>query len=588
MNERTVAEAIASVGRRWPTNGYTFQDLKGNETFYSFPDVEVQSAGRAAALQALGVRKGDRLGMVVIEPEDFVLTFLGALRIGAVPVPVYPPLGLGNFDAYGKRVAQLFQASEASLLITSPQLQYVLWALIDQVPSLRLLVKTTDLHHRGTPDYPEIGPDDLAFLQYTSGSTSDPKGVMITHRCLIANTHGNMGAGGLQMDPATDKGVTWLPLYHDMGLIGFVVATVCWGVSAVFIPTIRFLRDPSVWFETIHRHRATTSFGPCFAYGLAAKKATQAQLDRWDLACIKVLGCGGEPVNPQTIRTFTELFHQRTGMAANVVRPGYGSAEVTLTISLTPMAETMRVNPVDAERFASDGIAVEPVEGKPYLEHVACGVCIPAHEMAIFDLDGNRQADGVEGEICMRGPSVMPGYFRNQEATRATFRAGWLRSGDLGYLRDGHIYVTGRIKDLVICRGSKYHPQSIEWAVGEVAGVRRGNVVAFSVPGDDTEQLVIVAETREPKADHDRMTEAIKAAVRREIGLEPGDVVFIASGQLPKTSSGKLQRARARQHYLEGELDHTTSRITSGPSARIALARQVARSMWTRLKHVSR
>ena len=583
----TVAEAIASTGKKWPRNGYTFQDLRGGERFYSFSEVELATAGRAAAFQRVGVDKGDRVGLVLVEPEEFVLTFLAALRIGAVPVPVYPPLGLGNFDAYIDRVALLLKSCEATLLVTSPRLQHVLWTLVEKVPSLRRLVSARALSgDHGKPTYPSLGPDDLAFLQYTSGSTADPKGVMVTHRCLVANTQGNMGPGGLCMDAEKDIGVTWLPLYHDMGLIGFVVATVCWGVSVVFIPTLRFLRDPAIWMETIHRYRGTTSFGPCFAYGLISRKATPKQLSQWDLSCVKVFGCGGEPVNPVTIRKFTELFHDNTGMPRNAVRPGYGSAEVTLTISLTPMSEGMRVNRVDAERFAADGIPVSAVAGKPFLEHVACGVVIPGHEMRIFDENGGSLPEGTQGEICMRGPSVSPGYFRNQQATKEAFRDDWLRSGDLGYLLDGHVYVTGRIKDLIIYHGRNFHPQQIEWVAGEVRNVRKGNVVAFSVPGEDSEELIVVLETKE--TDRERIIADVRVAVQRETSLVPAEVVCLEPGEVPKTSSGKLQRGKVRQAYLEGTLGAKGVRLTGGHTNRLVLARQLARSFWARIKNSRR
>ncbi|HEV7785925.1 MAG TPA: AMP-binding protein, partial [Thermoanaerobaculia bacterium] len=290
---RTMAEAIVRAAALWPTHGCTFQDLKGEETFYSFVQIAGETARRAGALQALGLRKGDRLGMVVIEPEDFVLTFLACLRVGIIPVPFYPPLGLGNFASYSSRIGQLLESCQARMLFASRRLESVLWALVGEVPCLETLITGKHLERdHPTPDFPDLEPDDIAFLQYTSGSTADSKGVMISHRCLIANSEGILGPGGLQADPLKDLGVTWLPLYHDMGLIGFVVAPLCFGVSVVFIPTLRFLRDPTVWMETIHRHRATISFGPNFAYGLVARRATPEHLARWDLSCLKVLGCG--------------------------------------------------------------------------------------------------------------------------------------------------------------------------------------------------------------------------------------------------------------------------------------------------------
>src|SRR5262249_29294610 len=201
-----------------------------------------------------------------------------------------------------------------------------------------------------------IAPADTAFLQFTSGSTRDPRGVIVSHACLLANALGIAGEGGLRVDPRRDVGVTWLPLYHDMGLVGFVVASMCIGVRVVFIPTLRFLRNPSVWMDTMHRHRATISFGPNFSYALATKKATPERLQRWDLSSVRVLGCGGEPVNAGVIRAFTAVFHQHAGLREDAVRPAYGLAEATLTTSVTPMDQGMTTLCIDRERFQEDGI----------------------------------------------------------------------------------------------------------------------------------------------------------------------------------------------------------------------------------------
>jgi acyl-CoA synthetase (AMP-forming)/AMP-acid ligase II len=587
LEYRTVTEAIPGTAARWPGHGYTFQDLKGDETFYSFAEVERETARRAGALQALGLAKGDRLGMVLIEPRDFVLTFLACLRVGVVPVPFYPPLGLGNFASYSARIGRLLESCGARMLFASRRLESVLWALVSEVPCLERLI--TDKHlerDHPPPVYPEIGADDVAFLQYTSGSTDDPKGVMITHGCLVANSEGILGSGGLQGDSSRDVGVTWLPLYHDMGLIGFVVAPLCFGISVIFIPTLRFLRDPTVWMETIHRHRATISFGPNFAYGFVARRSTPEQLARWDLSCLKVLGCGGEPVHPDTVRSFSERFAQHARMQPDLVRPGYGCAEGTLTTSLTPMNEGLRLNTVDADTFGTRGVAAPAREGRPVLTHVACGVPIPGHEVVVVDKDKkeHRLPDGVEGEILFRGPSVAPGYFHNEKATRETFRDGWLYTGDLGYLLDGHVYVTGRIKDLIIYHGRNYHPQSIEWPVGNLPGVRKGNVVAFSVPGEDSEEVVVVLERTGSGDGGELLIREVKRVMQAEAGLAAHDVVLLPKHRLPKTSSGKLQRRKTREMYLNGELGQAGSRMTVARTSVAELALQVTRSLWTRFR----
>jgi acyl-CoA synthetase (AMP-forming)/AMP-acid ligase II len=577
---RTVAEAVAHIGSVWPENGFTFQDGEGRERTRTFPEIERETARRAAGLQARGLRKGDRLGMVVFEPEDFVLTFLAALRVGVVPVPLYPPLSLGSLDSYAERTARILTTAGAKLLAVNARLQNILWQQVDRVPSLRGVITVEDLAQvEATPDYPDIAPDDLAFLQYTSGSTADPKGVMVSHRALVANGYGIMD--GLMVDVTRDKGVTWLPLFHDMGLIGFVVAPILNGCPVVFIPTVRFIKRPSVWLETIHRHRGSITFAPNFAYALAARKARPDELDRWDLSCMRVFGCGAEPIHADTIRTFTDLFTARCKLPRTAFLPAYGLAEATLAVTFKPIDAEFHTRRVDAQRLQEEGVAVTPVNGALAAEHVSCGRPFPGHEIAILDTDGTPVPEGVQGEITLRGDSVTPGYFENAEATAEVFRDGRLHTGDLGFLWHGELYVTGRIKDLIILNGRNLHPQVIEWTVGEVPGVRKGNVVAFSRPGSETEELIVVLETRE--TDLEALRARVRKAVQHEHGIPTADIVCVAAGVLPKTSSGKVQRRRTREQYLARTLGRDGTR-TVGTAARITLARHMARSFWTRAK----
>jgi fatty-acyl-CoA synthase len=585
----TVAEAIEKVGQLFPDHGYVFQDLQGNETAYSYPEVEVETAQRAAVLQSLGLVKGDRLGLVVIEPEDFVLTFLAAVRVGLVPIPLYPPMSFANLDAYAERTARVLDTSGAKVLAASARLQNVLWGLCDRVTSLKRLVTVETLRKdQRKPDLPvslpEVRPEDLAFLQYTSGSTADPKGVMVTHGSLVANAKGIM-TEGLQLDPRLgDKGVSWLPLYHDMGLIGFVIAPICQGVGSVFIPTMRFIKRPSVWLDTIHRHRGTASFAPNFAYALAARRVKESDLVKWDLSCLKVLGCGAEPIQAETMRQFTKRFAEKCKLPETSIMPAYGMAEATLAITLKPAPERFRTITIDADTFAESGRAEAPAEGRAAVEHVACGVPFSGHEVAILDDRGSRLPEGSEGEICHRGPSVTLGYFNNPEATAASYRDGWLRTGDLGFQRDGQLYVTGRIKDLIIVNGRNVHPQAVEWTVGELGGVRKGNVVAFSVPGEVGEELVVVLETKLRGDDAAPLIDEVRQAVQRELSLSTREVLCLAAGTLPKTSSGKLQRRKTRDQYLKGELGGEGARTFGSSADRLTLARHVARSMWSRAK----
>jgi fatty-acyl-CoA synthase len=523
------------------------------------------------------MKKGDRLGMVVVDPEDFVSTFLGAIRVGVVPVPLYPPVHLGNLESYTRQTAAILSSSGATFLAVSPGLASIFWAFVDRVQSLEQVIDIRSLTcDPSALREVAVAPEDLVFLQYTSGSTGTPKGVRATSRTLIANIHGFMGAS-LAMDPEVDSGVSWLPLTHDMGLIGFVLGPIYWSVSVTFIPTLRFLKRPECWMETIHRQRATVSFAPNFAYGWLARTIRDEDLDRWTLSHVRALGVGAEPLHYDTLKRFTDRF-ARTGLRPEVLLPAYGLAESMLAITMKTATEAMKVRTLDAKRFRDEGVSV-PSQGPEVERHISCGTVIPGHELRIVDETGANRPDGARGRILFRGPSVMEGYM--EEGVDGLIDAdGWLWTGDLGYVVDGELYVVGREKDLIIIRGRNISPQTIEWEVDKLADVRTGSTIAVSVPADDTEGVVVMLETR--SADVERLKAEVGAVVKRVTGLVPVDVVCLPPGTIPKTSSGKLQRVKARRQYLENKLGREGSRTSGSIVARFRLGLQIARSWWSR------
>jgi fatty-acyl-CoA synthase len=545
----TVVEALAAA-KADSRNGFTFQNLHGDETKYTFAELEAETARRAAAMQQLGLHKGDRLGLVIAEPEDFVLAFLAALRTGVVPVPLYPPHYLGGLENYCKQTGAILRSSGARVLVASPQVIGIVRALPAWVEGLKTVVSTRELTGSSREThYPDILPDDLAFLQYTSGSTMAPRGVMVTHRSLVSNIRAFMGTG-LKMDPDRDSGVCWLPLYHDMGLVGFVLGPLFWGVSVVFIPTLRFIKNASAWLDAVDLHRATVTFAPNFAFSLAARRVRAAELGRWDLSCLKAIGCGAEPIHPPTVREFVRVFSESCRLNPAAVVPAYGLAECTLAVAMKTLGQPLRTRLVDAEAFQQDGIARPVGDGDAVsaIEHVSCGRILSGAEVAILDVNGERAPDDVEGEVCVRGPSVAAGYFGEPEAWARVWRDGWLSTGDLGYLSTGELFITGRSKDLIILNGRNHHPQTIEWTVAEVDGVREGSVVAFSRPGASGEELVVIVEAR--AKDFNRLVADVEDAVHNAVFTKPADVVWLRPGSLPKTSSGKLKRHEIKQQYL--------------------------------------
>jgi acyl-CoA synthetase (AMP-forming)/AMP-acid ligase II len=588
---RTYLDVFEAVARRGDGAGLTFLDNDSKERFIGWTSLMAEVRSRGRKLAALGLRKGDRAALIIPDAFDFVLTFLGAVAMGIVPVPLYPPLALARLDAYLETTARILAAASADLVITTSQVEKVLWSVIPKVPSVRDLVTVEKLLAQKEPaePAPQVGPSDPVFLQFTSGSTAAPKGVIVTHQSLLANARAIMH-DGLRSDPDQgDKGISWLPLYHDMGLIGFVLSPLLNGVPIVYIPTLAFVRRPTLWLDVVSRHRATLTFAPNFAFARVTKRATEADLGRWDLSCLRVVGCGAEPIHPGTMRAFVDKF-ARCGLRPQTLLPCYGMAEATLAMTFVGLDDEMRVDTIDAdlchrERRAQptrkNGSPAEP------LELVSCGRPFPGHEIAVFDQEGRRVPERCIGEIRFRGPSVAGGYFRNPDATRESFGAdGWLRTGDLGYLADGEVFISGRQKDILIVHGRNYYPQSIEWQVEDVPGIRKGNVVAFSVPGADTEEVVVVAETGE--TDPEKRVEVarqVKAHLNRALSLAPGDVVLLGVGELPKTTSGKLQRRKTREQYLLRTLGKDGVRTMGSTGQRLILARHFVVSLASRVRH---
>jgi fatty-acyl-CoA synthase len=564
--------------------GYDFLDGRLESRPWSFADLNAEADRRAAYFQSLGLNEGDRIAMIVPDGQDFVLTFFGAIRAGLVPVPMYPPLALGKMDSYVESARKIMTTAGARYLVTSKAVAPVVWSLVPRVPTLEDLL-TVEKVEKGAKDTehrfvdPGLRPEDTCFLQFTSGSTSDPKGVVVTHANLVANAKAIM-VDGLKSDGEKDRGVSWLPLYHDMGLIGFVVAPMLTEVPVVFIPTLSFVKGPNTWMETIHEHRGTITFAPNFAFGLAAKRMSAKRAEKLDLSCLRVVGCGAEPIHADTMRNFVEAFAP-AGLKAEAVMPAYGMAEATLAITFDRLDRPFRTARIDRTRYELDKV-VEPSNAPDAMELVSCGHHFPGHEVGIMGDDKELVGEGRVGEVVLRGPSVTGGYFENDEATATLLRDGWLHSGDLGFILNGELYISGRMKDLIILNGRNYYPQSIEWEVEQVSGVRRGNVVAFAVTGAQSEELVVVAESRAPE--RETLSKAIKQRVHDAFGLRARDVVLVEPGALPKTSSGKLQRRRTRNMYETSTLE-SENRAPGATSTKLKLARHLTASAVARITH---
>ncbi len=584
--------AAIDAGKGLTSKGYTFTDRDSDGEFYSFERLREEAMRRAAHFRSYGLKKGDRLAMVVPDGEDFVPTFLGAVWAGIVPVPLYPPLSLGKLDSYVDTLIAILNKAKPTHLVTNAKVQTILWGGVSKVPSIKGVITTEELKGPApegmSTEKAQVTDDDLCFLQFTSGSTSTPKGVAVTHANLRANAWAIM-RDGLKTDTDVDHGVSWLPLYHDMGLIGFVVSPLFHRVSVTFIPTMTFVRNATIWLRTIHRVKGTITFAPNFAYALAVKRAKPEQIASLDLSSMRHFGCGAEPINPVTMRAFTDTFAP-SGLKPSMMLPSYGMAEATLAISFIGVEDSLTTDVVDGDAYQQDRKAVpadpELLKTGRAQEFVNCGKSFSKHEVGAFDDAGKRQPDRRIGELWVRGPSVAKGYYEDTEATERTFGNGWLKTGDYGYLVDGNVFITGRKKDLIIINGRNYDPQRLEWIVDELPEVRKGSTVAFSRPGPQSEELVIAIESR--SKDEAALIELVKQKINENMQLTPADVAIAPVGSLPKTSSGKLQRAKTRQQYLDGSLGKEGVRTIGSNGEKIVVAKHVAQSLIGRAQHRAR
>lgn len=549
--DTTLVSALARLPRG-TARGFRFIGRDRQERYYPFEELEAEAYRRAAFLGAMGLSKGDRVALVIGEPHEFVLTLLGAMVGGFVPVPIFPRASFKNVESYIDTLAHIVGISSSSVAVAMEGNREIVEQLLGRVDCLARVVTAETAFEGDAPAFtrPTITPDDLCFLQFTSGSTSKPKGVMVTHRSLVANATSFLGPCGLDRRP-DDVAVSWLPLFHDMGLIGFVLGTIICDIEPVILPTETFARSPGLWLETISKYRASITFAPNFAYGLVTKRVKDKDLASLDLSRLRVAGCGAEPIRAQTLQEFATKFAP-AGFQATALLPSYGMAESCLAITFHQLGTPMIVDKLDADAMKRGDATPATEASETVLEVVSCGRWFPGHELQIIDDEGNALPERKVGQVVSRGPSVTMGYFENPEATAEGFRDGWLHTGDLGYVADGNVYICGRMKDLIIVRGANFYPQDLEWAASDLEGVRRGNVVAFSVMRDGTEELVIAAEAA--SQDASRLRDEVNQVISANFGITPMHVAMVRVGDLPKTSSGKAQRRKTKAMFENGEL----------------------------------
>ncbi|MDI6746116.1 MAG: AMP-binding protein [Rhodocyclaceae bacterium] len=521
----------------------------------SYRTLQAEAHALAAGLLEHGVQPGDRIAIMLPTGREFFAAFYGALYAGGVPVPLYPPARPSQLEDHMRRIAGIVANAEAAVLVTDPRAKLLGHLLSAQCASLRLVATPADVSRPGSPPaLPPLKTEDIAFLQYTSGSTGNPKGVVLTHANLLANLRAMEQASGVTAD---DIFVSWLPLYHDMGLIGACLGSLTLGFHLVLMSPLAFLARPQRWLATIHRHRATVSAAPNFAYEMCANKLDERDLAGLDLSCWRLAFNGAEPVSTETLARFAERCAPY-GFNPAAMTPVYGLAESSVGLVFPPLGRGPLIDCVDRRTLSTTSIA-RPVHGDT--EHaqkiVTCGRVLPDHALRIIDASGRELPERTQGRVQFRGPSSTSGYYRNPEATAKLLDGDWLNTGDLGYLAAGELYLTGREKDIIIRGGHNIYPQELEEAASHVAGVRRGGVAVFPAtdPRTGSERLVVLAETLERDAEaRNRILVEINRLAVDLIGLPADDIVLAPPRSVLKTSSGKIRRAACREHYERGTL----------------------------------
>ena len=529
-------------------------DESGSPEDVTYQALHTEAAAVAAGLLARDVMPGDTVAIMLPTGREYFVTFAGVVLAGAVPVPIYPPARPSQLADHLRRHTGILANARAAMLVTVPEAVGLGHLLRANVDSLRHIVVPESLAGAAGGALPRPRSADLALVQYTSGSTGQPKGVALTHDNLLANIR---AMGEAVAVSGADTFVSWLPLYHDMGLIGAWLSSLYYGVPLVVMAPQLFLTRPSRWLRAIHANRGTISAGPNFAYELCLTKINEADLDGIDLSSWRLAFNGAEPVSPATIERFAERFAPY-GFRRDAMTPVYGLAESAVGLAFPPLGRGPLIDRIDRDTFVRSGRA-EPAESdeRDALRFVACGQPLPRHEIRVVDATGTELGDRREGRIEFRGPSATAGYFHNPTATRSLFHENWLDTGDLGYIADADLYVTGRVKDIIIRAGRNLHPAELEEAVGNIAGVRKGCVAVFASPdpAEGAERLVVMAETR---ATEDEMTAALRSEIVSTtvdlLGVAPDDVVLAPPRTVPKTSSGKIRRAASREIYEKGRI----------------------------------
>ena len=547
----TLGEALdyAARGER----GLNFHDARGTLAHpYAYAELRRDALANAHRLIAAGIRPGDRVALVAETSAPFAALFFGAIYAGAWPVPLPLPTSFGGRESYIDQLAVQLGSSDPKLLLFPTELASMAQAAADAGGVQGATFEDFATRRAPAGPLPQATGDDIAYLQYSSGSTRFPHGVAITHEALLENLAAH-GHGMLLRD--TDRCISWLPLYHDMGLVGCFLSPVANQVSTDYLKTEDFARRPLAWLDLISRNAGTTlSYSPTFGYDICARRISSSTdvTGRFDLSRWRLAGNGADMIRPDVMQAFVDAFAP-AGFDAHAFTPSYGLAEATLAVSIMPPGEGIVVELVEETQLSGGDIHAH--RPQRYRAIVNCGKPVRGMTIEIREEDGTPLPEKAIGKVWCSGGSVMVGYFRDQEATDACMADGWLDTGDMGYLSDGYIYIVGRAKDMIIVNGRNHWPQDIEWAVEQLPGFKAGDIAAFAIttPGGEETPAVLVQCRTSDQGERTRLRDLIREKVRAITGMNCV-IELVPPRTLPRTSSGKLSRAKARTLYLSGAI----------------------------------
>ena len=547
----TFNDAIDYAARS--AKGLNFHDMRGAlEKVYPYSEMREDALSLAYKMVAAGIGKEDRVALVAETSAEFAALFCACIYAGAWPVPLPLPTTFGGKDSYIDQLSVQLESSDPKILLYPPEIAEMAKAAADKQGCDGESWDVFAQREGPECDLPKASPDDISYLQYSSGSTRFPTGVAVTHEALLHNLFGH--ATGVDLGE-NDRVVSWLPWYHDMGLVGCFLSPIANQASVDYIRTEHFARRPLAWLDLISRNKGNTlSYSPTFGYDICARRiSSQSSVsERFDLSRWRTAGNGADMIRPDVMQNFVNAFAE-AGFKASAFTPSYGLAEATLAVTVMPPGEGIRVELVEEERLS--GRPRDLSKPARYRAIVNCGKALPGMEVEIRDEQGMVKGDHQIGKIWCRGKSVMHSYFRNEEATRDCLVGGWLDTGDMGYLGDGYLFVVGRAKDMIIINGKNLWPQDIEWAVEQLPGFNHGDIAAFSIDtenGEEAPAVLVHCRVSEPE-ERIRLRDQIADKVRGVTGMSCV-VELVPPRTLPRTSSGKLSRAKAKRLYLAGEI----------------------------------